>query len=150
MRVTEADEDGNNKKQHELPFNYAKMLPAFDGIDAVQDVEGLVNPGVFIKIDDDQRNPDWPNIRGIGVALAIAPRKPTPVPTGVPRTGFMIESMVTATANNIRATLDGKAAPCGALRLARTLRCPFSMCGHTPSKGRLACTARCRRATSTG
>lgn len=109
MHVTEADEDGNDKKHHELPFNYSMMLPAFAGIDAVQDVEGLVNPGGFIKIDDYQRNPDWPNIWGIGVAVAIAPRKPTPVPTGVPKTGFMIESMVTATANNIRATLDGEA-----------------------------------------
>lgn len=109
MHVTEVDEDGNDRKHHELPFNYSMMLPAFAGIDAVQDVEGLVNPGGFILIDDYQRNPDWPNIWGIGVAVAITPRKPTPVPTGVPKTGFMIESMVTATANNIRATLDGEA-----------------------------------------
>jgi sulfide:quinone oxidoreductase len=31
----------------------------------------------------------------------------TPVPTGAPKTGYMIESMVTATAHNIRAVLDG-------------------------------------------
>jgi sulfide:quinone oxidoreductase len=30
------------------------------------------------------------------------------VPTGAPKTGYMIESMVTATAHNIRAILDGK------------------------------------------
>jgi hypothetical protein len=35
---------------------------------------------------------------------------PAPVPVGVPKTGFMIESMVTATANNIGARLRGKPA----------------------------------------
>ena len=34
---------------------------------------------------------------------------PTPVPCGVPKTGFMIESMVTATALNIGQILRGKA-----------------------------------------
>ena len=33
---------------------------------------------------------------------------PTPVPCGVPKTGFMIESMVTAIAMNIEAILRGK------------------------------------------
>ena len=108
MSVTEVDEDGNDRRHHELPFSFSMMLPAFAGIDAVQEVEGLVNPGGFILIDKHQRNPAWPDIWGIGVAVAITPRKPTPVPTGVPKTGFMIESMVTTTAHNVRAVLDGK------------------------------------------
>ncbi len=108
MHVIECDEQGEEKKRHELPFGYSMMLPAFTGIDAVRDIEGLVNPRGFIIIDKHQRNPTYPNIWGIGVAVAIAPKKPTPVPTGVPKTGFMIESMVTATAHNIRSVLDSK------------------------------------------
>ncbi|GGX55052.1 NAD(P)/FAD-dependent oxidoreductase [Saccharospirillum salsuginis] len=108
MHVIECDEDGQEKRRHELPFGYSMMLPAFTGIDAVRDVDGLVNPRGFILIDDHQCNPTHRNIWGIGVAVAIAPKTPTPVPTGVPKTGFMIESMVTATAENIRARLDGK------------------------------------------
>ncbi|MAR89257.1 MAG: FAD-dependent oxidoreductase [Pseudomonadota bacterium] len=108
MTVIECDDSGAEKKRHELPFGYSMMLPAFTGIDAVREVEGLVNPRGFIMIDDHQCNPTHRNIWGIGVAVAIAPRKPTPVPTGVPKTGFMIESMVTATAHNIRARLDGQ------------------------------------------
>ncbi|SMF16357.1 sulfide-quinone oxidoreductase [Alteromonadaceae bacterium Bs31] len=107
MHVLECDENGEEKKRHELPFNYSMMLPAFTGIDAVKNVEGLVNPRGFILIDDHQCNPTYRNIWGIGVAVAIAPPKATPVPTGVPKTGFMIESMVTATAHNIRARLNG-------------------------------------------
>ena len=108
MTVMECDETGADKKRHELPFGFSMMLPAFTGIDAVRNVEGLVNPRGFIIIDDHQCNPTHRNIWGIGVAVAIAPKKPTPVPTGVPKTGFMIESMVTATAHNIRARLDSK------------------------------------------
>lgn len=108
MHVIECDEDGNEKKRHELPFNYSMMLPPFKGIDAVYGIEGLTNPRGFIIIDDSQCNPTYRNIWGIGVAVAIAPQKPTPVPTGVPKTGFMIESMVTSTAHNIRARLDSE------------------------------------------
>src|SRR5690606_33855552 len=40
----------------------------------------------------------------------IALVEATPVPTGAPKTGFMIESMVTAVAQNIRADLKGEPA----------------------------------------
>ena len=109
MFVTEHDEDGKPKKEHELPFKYSMMLPAFKGVDAVFGIEGLANPRGFILIDDYQRNPKYKNVYGVGVCVAIAPPDPTPVPTGVPKTGYMIESMVTATVHNIRAELDGKA-----------------------------------------
>ena len=108
MFVTEHDEDGKPKKEHELPFKYSMMLPAFKGVDAVFGIEGLTNPRGFILIDPFQRNPKFPNIYSIGVCVAIPPVEVTPVPTGTPKTGYMIESMVTATAHNIRAVLDGR------------------------------------------
>jgi sulfide:quinone oxidoreductase len=108
MFVTEHDEDGKPKKDHELPFKYSMMLPAFKGVDAVFGIEGLTNPRGFILIDPFQRNPKFPNIYSIGVCVAIPPVEVTPVPTGTPKTGYMIESMVTATAHNIRAVLDGR------------------------------------------
>lgn len=110
MHVEEVAEDGSVKKTHELPFGYSMMLPTFRGIDAVRDVEGLVNPRGFILVDEYQRNPNWKNIFGIGVCVAIPPVGNYPVPVGVPKTGFMIESMVVATARNLRADLDGKPA----------------------------------------
>jgi sulfide:quinone oxidoreductase len=108
MHVTEVDEDGKDKRQHELPFRYSMMLPAFRGIPAVMGIDGLVNPRGFILVDKHQRNPKYPNIFAVGVCIAIPPVEPTPVPTGVPKTGFMIETMVIATAHNIRAVLDGR------------------------------------------
>lgn len=108
VHVTECDEDGKDKKQHQFPFSYSMFLPAFRGIPALQGVEGLVNPRGFVLIDEYQRNPAFPNIFAIGVCVAIAPKEPTPVPTGVPKTGFMIESMATATAHNIPQVIAGK------------------------------------------
>jgi len=108
MFVTEHNDDGTPKKEHELPFKYSMMLPAFKGIDAVIGIEGLTNPRGFILIDAYQRNPKYQNIFAVGVCVAIPPVEVTPVPTGAPKTGYMIESMVTATALNVRAVLDGK------------------------------------------
>lgn len=109
VHVTEVNEDGQEKKKHELPFSYSMMLPAFRGIPALMGIEGLVNPRGFVLTDEYQRNPKYPNIFGIGVCIAIAPPVVTPVPTGVPKTGFMIESMVTATAQNLPLVIAGKA-----------------------------------------
>jgi sulfide:quinone oxidoreductase len=108
MYVTEVDENGQEKKKHELPFKHSMILPAFKGVDALTGIDKLVNPRGFVIVDEHQRNPTFTNIYSIGVCIAIPPLEQTPVPTGTPKTGYMIESMVTATAHNIRAELDGK------------------------------------------
>ncbi len=110
MHVEELSEDGAVKTTHDLPFSYAMMLPAFRGVEAVRGIESLTNPRGFIVVDKHQRNPTFPNVFALGVCVAIAPTGKTPVPVGVPKTGFMIESMVTAIARNIGDLVDGKAA----------------------------------------
>lgn len=109
MHVEELNEDGGIKKTHDLPMSYSMMLPAFRGVEAIRDIKGLVNAKGFVIIDKHQQNPTYPEIFGIGVCIAIPPIGETPVPVGVPKTGFMIESMVTATADNLAAILAGKA-----------------------------------------
>lgn len=108
MHVEEVNDDGTVKKAHELPFAYSMMLPAFRGVAAVSGIEGLTNPRGFITIDKYQRNAKYRNVFAIGVCVAIPPVGSTPLPVGVPKTGFMIESMVTATAANIAALMKGE------------------------------------------
>ena len=108
MHVEEVNEDGSTKKLHDLPFAYSMMLPAFRGVAAVRGIDGLTNPRGFILVDKHQRNTAFPNVFAVGVGVAIPPIGPTPVPVGVPKTGFMIESMVTATALNIASLLKGE------------------------------------------
>ena len=108
MTVEEVNEDGSVKQVHELPMKYSMMLPAFRGVKAVYGIEGLTNPRGFILTDKHQRNPKYPDIFALGVCIAIPPVGKTPVPVGVPKTGFMIESMVTATAENLGEILRGE------------------------------------------
>ncbi len=108
VHVEQLDDAGEVARTHELPFEYSMFIPPFAGVDAVQGVEGLVNPGGFILIDEHQRNPTYPNVYSAGVCVAIPPVEVTPVPTGAPKTGLMIESMVTAIAHNLRDELAGQ------------------------------------------
>jgi sulfide:quinone oxidoreductase len=109
MTVEEMNDDGTVKAEKELPFGFSMMLPAFRGIEPVRGIEGLSNPRGFTIVDKHQQNPKYKNIFAVGVCVAIPPIGPTPVPCGVPKTGFMIESMVTATALNIGQVLRGQA-----------------------------------------
>jgi sulfide:quinone oxidoreductase len=107
MTVAEHDDEGKPKKEHVLPFAYSMLLPAFKGVPAVAAVEGLCNPRGFVIVDKHQRNPKYPQIFAAGVCVAIPPVEVTPIPTGAPKTGFMIESMVTTIVRNIQAELRG-------------------------------------------
>lgn len=96
-----------NEGEKVLPFKFSMILPSFKGVDAVAAVPGLCNPKGFVIIDEYQRSPKYPEIYSVGVCVAIAPLEATAVPTGVPKTGYMIESMVTATAHNIKDSIEG-------------------------------------------
>ncbi len=107
MFVTQLDDLGAVYKEHEVPFKLSMMLPAFKGVDAVAAVPNLCNPRGFVLIDEFQRSKAYRNIFSAGVCVAIPPVEVTPVPTGTPKTGYMIESMVTAIVHNIADELAG-------------------------------------------
>ena len=114
VEATEVNEDGSTKKTHKLPSKYTMFIPAFRGVDCLRGedgkwIDGLTNPRGFVLADKYQRNPKYGNIFSVGVCVAIPPYEATPVAVGMPKTGYMIESMVTATAHNIRDLIAGKA-----------------------------------------
>jgi sulfide:quinone oxidoreductase len=110
MAITELDDMGQPKREHEVPFKLSMMLPAFKGVDPVAAAPELCNPRGFVLIDEHQRSKKYRNIFSAGVCVAIPPVEATPVPTGAPKTGYMIESMVSAIAHNIADELAGKPA----------------------------------------
>ncbi len=120
MYVDEHNSRGEVIEQHELPFKYSMMLPAFKGSKFLQEMVdkdpekmggALVNPRGFVKVDQFSRNPTYPNIYALGVGIAIAPvDTECPVPCGTPKTGLMIESMVSAVCQNIKGNLNGQEA----------------------------------------
>ena len=108
MHVEELDEYGTMRRTHDLPFKWSMVLPAFKGVEPVAAVPGLCNPRGFVLVDKHQRNPTYPSIYSVGVCIAIPPVEATPVGVGAPKTGYMIESMVTAVAHNIVADIRGE------------------------------------------
>ena len=108
IAVTERDAQGQPVKTQTLESKFTMLLPAFKGVDAVAAVEGLCNPRGFVIVDAHQRSPKYPSIYAAGVGIAISPVEKTPVPTGAPKTGYMIESMVSAIVANIAAELRGE------------------------------------------
>jgi sulfide:quinone oxidoreductase len=110
MFVTQLDDQGVALKDHEVAFKLSMMLPAFKGVDAVAAVPNLCNPRGMVIIDEFQRSKAYRNIYSAGVCVAIPPVEVTPVPTGCPKTGYMIESMMTAICHNIVNDLAGRPA----------------------------------------
>ncbi|MCA0176005.1 MAG: FAD-dependent oxidoreductase [Proteobacteria bacterium] len=110
LHATELDGLGQPRREHAVAFKLAMMLPAFKGIEPLMAVPGLTNPRGFVLIDEYQRSTAYPTIWSAGVCVAIPPVEGTPVATGAPKTGYMIETMVTAIAHNIAAELAGKPA----------------------------------------
>lgn len=115
--ITEVGEDCTPKRQHSLPSKLTMFIPGFRGVycmmgDDGKGIAGLANSRGFIFVDKYQRNPTFKNVFADSVCIATPPFEPTPVPVGVPKTGYMIESMVAAVAENIRDLIAGKEPHC--------------------------------------
>ncbi|MDG2394785.1 FAD/NAD(P)-binding oxidoreductase [Candidatus Thioglobus sp.] len=112
VTVDEVNDEGNTIKTHEVATKLTMMLPAFKGVDTVAKLAevdaGYVNPRGFVMINDYQQSPVKDNIFSVGVNIAIPPVESTPVMCGTPKTGYMIESMVTAVVHNIEDMIGGK------------------------------------------
>lgn len=106
IQISELNKDATVYKQHEIESDFAMLIPAFKGIDPVAQVKDLCNPRGFVLVDEHQRSTAYPNIFAAGVCIAIAPLSQTPVATGVPKTGYMIETMASTIARNISAELN--------------------------------------------
>jgi len=92
-----------------LPFKFAMIIPSFLGVDAVRSSEGLGNASGFVEVNDSYRLSEHTEVFAAGVAVAVKPPEKTPVPCGVPKTGYLSEEMAKVAAHNIAAEItDGK------------------------------------------
>jgi len=90
-----------------LRFNYAMIIPAFTGVEAVRN-SGLGNARGFIVVDDYFRHTQFTNVYAAGVAVAVAPPEPCEAGCAVPKTGYISEVMARYAAMNIAASIQGK------------------------------------------
>lgn len=112
MKITAVDAEqvtlANGRK---LPFKYAMVLPAFEGVQFVRDVPGLADDKGFIHVLPTQRHPAFPAIYAAGVSVKLPQPERTDLPIGLPKSGQMTEAMATAAAHNIAVDLGAIQAP---------------------------------------
>lgn len=90
-----------------LPFKFAMFAPPFLGVDAVRARTDITNPGGFVKVTAGYNTEKFPEVYAAGVAVALDPPEATPVPCGVPKTGYLSEEMAKVVAHNIEAEIKG-------------------------------------------
>ncbi len=112
VSISNCDDNGEVIKSVEVESKYTMLLPAFKGVDTVANLanvdSGFVNPRGFVMVNKYQQSPVKDNIFSLGVNIAIPPVEATPIMCGTPKTGYMIESMVTAIVHNIEDIIEGK------------------------------------------
>lgn len=91
-----------------IPFKLAMFAPPMAGVKAVFH---LGNEKGFIPVDSNYRHKQYRNIFSVGVAVAMAPPEKTPIPTGLPKTGYMTVVIAKAAAKTIVADITGKEPP---------------------------------------
>ncbi len=99
-KVVYEDLNGNT---NEVPATFSMFMPRFQGPEVVASAgEKVANPmNKMVIVNRCFQNPTYKNIFGVGVVTAIPPVEKTPIPTGTPKTGMMIEQMALAVAHNI-------------------------------------------------
>ncbi len=95
----------------EFPFEYAMLLPQFQGAKFIRDVPGLGNTKGFIPVLPTYRHPKFPSIYALGVSVHLEQPEQTSVPIGLPKSGEMTEAMGAAVAHNIAVELGAIKAP---------------------------------------
>lgn len=91
-----------------LPQKYTVLIPPFKGVDFLLQSPDIADRNGFIPTRDDYRHVKYENIYAAGITVAAAPPEKTPVPIGVPKTGFPTEIMARTAVENIIADMRGE------------------------------------------
>ena len=91
-----------------IPFSYAMFAPRFLGQEPVRALTEIATETGFVKVDDHYQTAAFPEVYAAGVAVHVEPAGETPVPCGVPKTGYLSEEMGRVVAHNIAATIHGE------------------------------------------
>ncbi|MEM9448865.1 MAG: FAD-dependent oxidoreductase [Cyanobacteria bacterium P01_E01_bin.6] len=94
-----------------LPFNYAMVLPSFQGVQFIRDVPGLGDEKGFIPVLPTQRHHEFSTVYAVGVSVKLPQPDQTDIPIGLPKSGQMTEAMATAAAHNMAVDLGAIQAP---------------------------------------
>lgn len=101
------DEDHQLIERRVLDSKFTMLIPPFRGPSVWSSVPGLTDKHGMISVNAQQQSFAYPNIFAVGVCVSLPPPpEETWIPIGVPKTGYMIESMGTAAVQNIKFLMD--------------------------------------------
>ncbi len=86
---------------------FTMIIPQFIGVDAVRTTRNLAHTAGLIKVNDEFRHSNYPNIYGVGSSVHIDQEDKTPIPCGVPRTQSCTALMAKTVACNIASEIMG-------------------------------------------
>ncbi|AFJ02294.1 Sulfide-quinone reductase [Methylophaga frappieri] len=111
VMVEQLDQQAKIQRRVTLPSKFTMLIPAFRGVACVAALGApAVNSRGFLRVDACQRSLAFSNVFGVGVCIDIPAVNGTALPVGVPKTGFMIETMTKAAVNNIIAEIASQPA----------------------------------------
>jgi sulfide:quinone oxidoreductase len=94
-----------------LPYNFAMLIPPFEGADVMKNSPELVDEKGFVPCEDTYQSTQYDSIYAAGLAVQVkAPFKDCTVPFGVPKTGFPSDVQGKIVAHNITEQIKGSRA----------------------------------------
>ena len=88
-----------------FPFAYAMLAPPIVGVEAIRACDEITTPAGLVRVSGCYQTEAYPEVFAAGAAVAVAPAEKTPVPCGVPITGYLSERMAQVAAYNIVASI---------------------------------------------
>jgi sulfide:quinone oxidoreductase len=92
----------------EVPFRFGMVVPPFLGQEFLSATDGLVDDKGFLPVRGTYQSLKFDDVYAVGVAAAVEVPWTTPVPVGIPKTGFPTEEQAAVAATNIAAQIRGE------------------------------------------
>jgi sulfide:quinone oxidoreductase len=92
----------------ELPFGFGVVVPPFLGQEFLLDVPGLTDEKGFARVRGTYQSEKYDDVYVVGAAAAVEVPWTTPVPVGIPKTGFPTEQQAATAAENIACQIRGE------------------------------------------
>ena len=92
----------------ELPYRFTMFVPPFRGQDFLATTPDLVDAGNYVTVRPTYQSVHYDDIYAAGIAAAVTIPWTTPVPVGIPKTGFPSEQQAHTVAKNIVDQVRGR------------------------------------------
>lgn len=91
-----------------VDFAYAMIVPPFEGQQVIRSAPEIADARGYVKVRDTYQAEGFDDVYAVGVAAAVPVPWTTPVPVGIPKTGFPTEQQAHVAARNIAAQIRGE------------------------------------------